>query len=358
MVTVLLNPRPYGSPGPGASPPIADVWLQRVGALASLPALIRSLGADPAAVLADAGLSEEVLADASNRIAFSAAARLLTRAAARTGCPHLGLLLGRSWHLPDHGLLGEVARHAPTLGEALQELVLFQHANSGGAVVYILPHREVTDFGYAIYDPQARDTFQMYDTATATIMNAIRELCGNDVNPSEVFLPHDEPVDAMPYRRHFRASLRFNAEFCALRFPRSLMARPVEGADPVRLRAAQDELLRGGRLDLVQAVYRTLRTLMLLGRTSGSDVAAALAMHRRTLNRRLSAAGTTFQRVLDDVRFAVAKELLESSSVSMHDIAAALGYAGLAPFMRAFRRWSGKSPGDWRKTARTTRADD
>jgi AraC-like DNA-binding protein len=74
-------------------------------------------------------------------------------------------------------------------------------------------------------------------------------------------------------------------------------------------------------------------------------------MHRRTLNRRLHAEGTTFQQVLDRVRFAVAKELIEDSRVSLHDIAAALGYAGLAPFMRAFRRWTGTTPGAWRQSA-------
>jgi AraC-like DNA-binding protein len=95
---------------------------------------------------------------------------------------------------------------------------------------------------------------------------------------------------------------------------------------------------------------------MIVGKTSGGDIAGALAMHRRTLNRRLRAAGTTFQQVLDEVRYAVARELLEQSSIPMHDVAAALGYASLAPFMRAFRRWSGASPGDWRKAARASRA--
>jgi AraC-like DNA-binding protein len=167
-----------------------------------------------------------------------------------------------------------------------------------------------------------------------------------------VFLPHAVPVDTAPYRQFFRAPMRFNAEFCALRFPESVMNRPIEGADAARLRAALAEARAGGKAILVQGVYRTLRTLLLHGRSSGADVARVLMMHRRTLNRRLSAEGTTFQRVLDDVRFAVAKELLENSAVSMHDVAAALGYAGLAPFMRAFRRWSGTSPGEWRKSMR------
>lgn len=68
-------------------------------------------------------------------------------------------------------------------------------------------------------------------------------------------------------------------------------------------------------------------------------------MHRRTLERRLSAAGTTFQQALDHVRFAVAKELLEDSQVAMPDIATALCCADDVSFIRAFRRWTGTTPG-------------
>ena len=75
-------------------------------------------------------------------------------------------------------------------------------------------------------------------------------------------------------------------------------------------------------------------------------------MHRRTLNRRLKAEGTTFQRVLDEVRFDIARDLLSNSNVHLDDIAATLGYAAVTPFMRTFRRWSGTTPGQWRRSVR------
>ncbi len=350
----LPNPKPHAARPPGQIQPGAAPWSQRIGALTALPALIRSLGADPAPIIAGAGLRPDALDHSSNRIPFAALTQLLSEAAARTGCAHFGLLVGRTWHLSDLGALGAIVRHSPTVGQALEEFVLLQHVHSGGAMALLLQRDGVVDFGYAIYDPHARSTRQLYDAAIAVAMNMMREVCGEGFSPSEVFLPHAVPVDAAPYRQFFRAPLRFNAEFCALRFPDSVMNRPIEGADAARLRAALAEARAGGKAILVQGVYRSLRTLLLHGRSSGADVARVLLMHRRTLNRRLRAEGTTFQRVLDDVRFAVAKELLENADVSMHDIAAALGYAGLAPFMRAFRRWSGTSPGDWRKSQRTT----
>jgi AraC-like DNA-binding protein len=100
----------------------------------------------------------------------------------------------------------------------------------------------------------------------------------------------------------------------------------------------------------MQQVYRGLRRLMLENRHSGDDLAQLLAMHRRTLNRRLKAEGITFQRVLDEVRFEIARDLLANSNVHLDDVAATLGYAAVTPFMRTFRRWSGTTPGQWRRS--------
>lgn len=75
-------------------------------------------------------------------------------------------------------------------------------------------------------------------------------------------------------------------------------------------------------------------------------------MHRRTLNRRLSADGMTFQQVLDRVQLAVAKDLLENSGLDVSEIAYALGYSDSVAFIPAFRRWTGTTPGAWRQSAR------
>jgi AraC-like DNA-binding protein len=125
----------------------------------------------------------------------------------------------------------------------------------------------------------------------------------------------------------------------------------------VRRRAEQGARAAGSP-DFMQRVYRGLRLLMLENRHSGDDLALLLAMHRRTLNRRLKAEGTTFQHVLDEVRFEVARDLLANSKVHLDDIAATIGYAAVTPFMRTFRRWSGTTPGQWRRNARADRVEE
>lgn len=335
-------------PGPA---PEEEPATRLVGALTAVPGLIRGLGFDPGPVLAAAGLEAGVLDAPSNRIPYESFARLLNEAAARTRCPHFGLLAGSVWHLSDLGPGGEIVRHSPTVGQGLDEFVVHHHLNSAGGVAFLVRREGFVDFGYAIHVPVACSTAPVYDGVLAVAANILRELCGEDWRPSEVLLQRPAPKDAGPYRQHFRAPLRFGAELAALRFSEDWLGHPVDGADPARLADARARALAAGKADLVRLTSRALRTLLLRGKGSGDDVAQALALHRRTLNRRLSAEGTTFQQVLDRVRFAVARELLRDSGLSIREVAAALGYADYVSFTRAFKRWAGSAPGAWRKAA-------
>jgi AraC-like DNA-binding protein len=334
------------------SRPVLETWGQRVGGLAGLPALIDKLGVDPDAVTAAAGVPADALANADNRIPFAAFGRLLQAASEMSHYAHFGLTAGRMWHLGDLGVVGNLVRNASSLGEALQFMVVYQHLNGEGGLVFVARHEPIVEVGYAIYYPGATGTDQMYDYALAAIFNVMRELAGPQWLPSEVFLPHARPAQWLHYGNLFRVPPHFDSEFCSLRFPAYWLARPIENADPAQRRRALEEVRLAAHPDLLQQVYRALRQLLLSGRSSGNDVAGMLSMHRRTLNRRLRERGTTFQRVLDSVRCEIARQLLGHSQLPLDDIAASLGYAGVSPFMRSFRRWTGSSPGELRKLAR------
>jgi AraC-like DNA-binding protein len=330
------------------------VWTQRVGALAALPRLIRELGGEPAAVLLGAGLDPAALDRPDNRIPYGAFVDLLERAAESTGCEHFGVLVGRLTHLSDLGLIGTLVRNSTTVGRALEALTVYHHLNSEGALAFLLKRGDYVDLGYATYHPVLANVFHLHDAALATAMNIMAELCGPAWRPYEVFLPHTRPRDVAQYRAFFKVLPRFDAECCFLRFPARDLTRMVAGADPETFHRSEQAARRAGAPDFLQQVYRGLRRLMLDNRHSGDDLAQLMAIHRRTLNRRLKAEGTTFQRVLDEVRFEVARELLSDSNVHLDDIAATLGYAAVTPFMRTFRRWSGTTPGQWRRSASAT----
>jgi AraC-like DNA-binding protein len=90
------------------------------------------------------------------------------------------------------------------------------------------------------------------------------------------------------------------------------------------------------------------RTQLLTDRCSAAKVAELFAIHRRTLNRRLSADGTAFKVVADEVRFEIARQLLTDTAMPLGQIAAVLEYSEAGAFTRAFRRWAGQTPTAWR----------
>ena len=326
-------------------------WGQRVGGLAGLSALLRALDVDAPALLASAGLAGDALDQPDKRIAFETFGRLLDLSAERAGYVHFGLTAGRMWHLEDLGALGELVRHSATVGEAVETATLYQHLNSEGGLAFLARHGGLVEIGYAIYYPGIVGARQIYDFTLASMFNFLRELCGAGWLPCQVLVPHARPDDAVHFRNFFKIVPQFDSEVCALRFPAHWMDHRIEGADPERRKQALSIVRAQANPDVLQQVYRALRNVLLNGGSSGNDVADALSMHRRTLNRRLQQYGTTFQNVLDQVRCEVARQLLCYSQVALDDIAASLGYAGVSPFMRSFRRWTGLSPGRLRRLA-------
>jgi AraC-like DNA-binding protein len=334
---------------PHLKPP--EEWTQRVGAFSGLPGLIRELGGDPVAILAQAGLGIDAFDDPDDRVPFAAIGQVLHETARRTRCPHLGLLVGRMWSLTDIGLTGDLIMNSRTVGEGLRSHVLYQQMNSEGALAFLLERSGTVDLGYAVYHPHVKATNLLHDAGTAAIFNCMRSLCGPGWLPTAVLLPHSKPADVTPYRQLFKVTPRFDAEFAAVRFADHWMKRPVDGADPQKLARALERCRDLEPGDLVQGVFRAMRVLLLHGNSSGDDLARMLSMHRRTLNRRLEAHGTTFRQVLDTVRFDVARQLLTDSQISLDDVADTLGYASVSPFMRSFQRWAGTTPARWRRAA-------
>lgn len=333
----------------GAEPPEAS--LQRVGGLTCVPDLLREHGANPANVLAAAGLSPDALADVDARIPFRAACRLLHESVTHTGRAHFALLSGARWRFAHMGMVGELAASAATLGEALEMLAVYQHLNSGGGAAVVEVGDNHAGLGYAIYEPDVPHAALVYEAVLAMGVALVRELVGPQWRPKEVLLARRRPADAAPFHRLFRAPLWFDSDRSVLLFHRRDLDTPIRTADRARFAALEAQANAAARGSLPSQLRRALRLLMLRRVVSGDAAADMLAMHRRTLNRRLHASQTTFQRELDRVRFDVACQLLAATSLTANEVAFALCYEDASSFVRAFRRWTGSTPARWRAQA-------
>lgn len=327
-------------------------WTQRAGALYLLPGLLHDLGLDPESILVSTGLSPSALDHPDNRISYAAAGRLLATSAQAADRPDIGLLAGQVWTLDYMGLVGQLMKHSNTLGDALRTLAIYQRLNSEGGTVYLSESQEVAILGYAVHQPRVAGIEYIYDTVMASGRNLIHELLGQHPNLLKVVFARARPIDPQPYRDLFQARLQFDGDHTALYLSKRVLDQPLPGADPKLRRQLEARVEAATATDLLVRLHRALRLLLLSGDGSGDYVAEQLAMHRRTLHRRLKAQGTTFQQVLDGVRWDLSRQLLGHTALTLGKVAAATGYADTSTFVRAFHRWSGTTPAKWREAQR------
>ena len=107
--------------------------------------------------------------------------------------------------------------------------------------------------------------------------------------------------------------------------------------------------------DIVALVRRVLRNLLLNGQGAIDEVSGIFEVHKRTLNRRLRERGISFQELVEETRYHIARQMLRETDLAIVEIAAVLDYADAAAFTRAFRRWSGTTPAAWRAQTRPGR---
>ena len=319
----------------------------RVGGALAIPGVLRSLGFDPAEVLAEAGFALELFDDPNNLISFAARSRLLAHCGARTGCPHFGLLVGQQHGLHSLGLVGLLVKYSPNVKTALHNLVRYMHLHVRGAAYALTVDGGVASLSYDIYERNVEANDQTGDGAVAAIYNVVRELCGPEWRPVEVRFAHSKPADVGPFRRFFRVPLRFEAEQYALRFSAFWLNHRLPDTNPELrhlLRSQIDMLVAHHGDDFPDQVRRVLHTALATGHARADQIATLFSMHSRSLNRRLNAFGTSFRQLLDESRFAIARQMLADSTMDVGGIAELLDYAAPGVFTRAFRRWSGTTP--------------
>jgi AraC-like DNA-binding protein len=325
--------------------------LVRVGPLMGIPAVLQNLGHDPEPVLAGGGFKPAQFSDPDIEVPYLAVSRLLARCVAITGCRHFGLLVGEHAGASSLGLAGFILKTAPDVGNALRSLLLHLDLQDQGGVPTLQIMGATTQLGYAIHLSGVEAPEQIYEISIAIGCNIMRNLCGKTWNASEVLFSTRQPQNLSPYRDFFRAPIRFSAGRCALAFPTRWLDHQIQTADTLlhqHLKKEAAELHNRRNTDFVGSLRGLLRKSLATRHCTVTDIAGQLHMHERTLNRRLQEEGTCFRQVLDDIRYEMAQQLLAESAMSIARIAMALNYSDASTFNRAFKRWAGITPAEWR----------
>jgi len=328
--------------------------MARVATTMAVPALLEEHGIEPGTLLAEFGLAPSVYDDPENTIPFATSCRILSRCAEVTGCAHFGLLVGQRAGISALGALGFLMQSSGDVRSALTASARHFRVHNTAATVDFAEDESSGALGFTILQPGVEGHEQLLDGAMALAFNILHALCGPQWGAYEVHFAKAPPRDVAPFKRCFRAPLIFDAGESAVVFARHWLDRPLPGADPLlhlMMQQRIDDLESRSVEGLASQLRRILPSLVVTQRASVEAVARRVGLGARTLNRRLADEGVSFRQLHEEARYDVARRLLEDTRLAANQVAERLGYASASAFTRAFGRWSGMGPAQWRSQA-------
>jgi AraC-like DNA-binding protein len=317
----------------------------------TLPVFIsyfRDVGGDVNVLLATHGVTA-----GSTELPVETLESITTAIAVATGDPQLGLRLAVGLERGTFGLFEFVLRSAPTLRHAFQRFVRYGRLLNDLAVLTFDDHGSLATLEQRV--PGSRSGFgeQPNVMFVALVVRIVRELLGAPWSPRSVAFAHREPAVVDRLVEFFGCPIRFAAETCAVNIDGAVLDTPLANGDGALLSVLDEQAERTlaalpAREDGLSRVRQQIVAALNDGQPRLPEVASAMHVSRRTLQRRLARAGLTFQDLVDRVREERARAYVLDRRVSLGEIAYRLGFSEISAFTRAFKRWTGMTPSQFR----------
>jgi len=315
-------------------------------------------GADPAELCASFGISPAELADSDARIGVDVVRRLWAELPERLGAEDLGLDVARRARASGAlGVVGYVLGTSATLGDALRSALRYQRLVTDAVRTRWTERGDVVRVTFVDVDPAYRLPRHAVEFGVAAVLESLRAAAKVSLAPSRVAFRHARPHDEARARAAFGCETRYGAEENAVEFAVEDLTLPLATADAnlaaLLLRHAA-RLAEGvpERATFATRVRRALAEGLSGDGTSLGRVATYFGSSPRTVQRRLREEGTSFQRVLDDLRRDLALDYIERPNLDLVQVAFLLGFADQSSFHHAFVRWTGEAPGAYRRRRR------
>ena len=312
-------------------------------------------------LLEGTGLTLDALKDPRRASRSTRARALVERARALTREPTLAFTMGLSMRLSWHGFLGFAAMAAGTVREALELAERFSLTRTeafslmlhveGPVASLVLEEREEAPMPAGLREFAVITLLvgmgRIAEDATGTRLPGVAECAFPAPDYALAVVERAQAAGA--------GTMRFGQPAHRLVFDAGLLDLPLVSADPAAMQLARAQCDRElATLSEARSLVGRVRAEASRGGGAPGIVAVArrLGLSTRTLKRRLAEAGTTFRDVADGSRRQRALLLLDDRRIALADVADRLGYSDVANFTRAFRRWTGMTPGEFRGRAR------
>lgn len=318
-------------------------------------AALRARGCNLEEIARPSGLGWDVLLDTDARIPHTTVNELLHRALRVTRCATLGLEAARWMEVLEfdlHEYLVVTSAHHLAAIETYQR---FRRLSDDAVQVTIAFEGPATVVSYQAERGTFEHPVQVDYVLGSTVITAHRS-SGTEVRVLAVEFTYPRPADTHAHETLFRCPLHFGAPRNAVHFDRKDVVRPYPNADAhlnaVLVRQAE-RLLRSlpEPRRFADDVAREIAALISGGDTRLEQIARRLGLSTSTVRHRLHSEGTSYREVLDRTRKQLAIVHLEDPKLSIAEIGFLLGFSHENAFVRAFKRWTGRSPSEHRKAS-------
>jgi len=309
-------------------------------------------GFDASEVFRAAGLSDTPSQDPLERYTTAQMATLFRESVKSTGNPAFGLTVARFLHPSNVHALGYALLASSSLRDACERLVYYFRIASNQGVYRI----DESEDRYCLVLEEIADgvAYETIDTWNAFVIRVFRMIYLPDFAPISVSLarPRPEGYEDL-YTTSFHVPVTFDTTTCEICMDQAVMDIPLRGGNR-EIASEHDKILQSyisalDAEDIVNRVKRVILQKLPSENCTKQQVASELAMSPSALQQKLAARESSFQDLLNQVRKSLALDYMEQSRVSITEMSFMLGFNDTSSFTRAFRRWTGKSPRDYRR---------
>jgi len=315
---------------------------------------IAQTGLDPKRLCEAADIDFSVFQDHEARIPTDKITRLWDEAAKQSQDPNIGLHVGEKLKPRAVNVVSYLLLSSPTVREGLERVIRYSQLATEALIISLEDQDDLCELQFDLVGGQQPRSRHPYEYLGVLLMKFSQWITDREFKAVETRFRHPQPADISEHQRIFRSPLLFSSDVNCLVVQRELLERPSVHADPDIFRLHEEFAKRhlAGLEDhsTVRQVKMHLASLLERGPRDLDSIAQRLNTSPRTLQRRLSEENTTFQDVLDDIRKDVCMDHLENTSMPVAEVAYLAGFADPSTFYRAFKRWTGMTPLEFRES--------
>lgn len=310
----------------------------------------QQMGAIPREIMDEAGISEELLSNPTNRVTVDQTMKVWEAIINQTNSHDVGLLSGARIRLNSIGVLGYLMMNSDSIAKALEKLCV--HQRLVNSIAFFVPSPKGSSVKYALEMKEDWSTYFRYtiDFMIAGISSVFSDLTYSNVHPQEVGFNFPTPENITTYEEFFApAMINFNCPQAFITYSRDVLNYKIIGKNSTlfghfekELKAVLEE--HDNQKKYTRKVRDMIQQNLLAEIPKVEDVARKIGVSTRSLQGLLKEENTTYQSLLNEVRKEVSIKHLKNKKFNITDVAFLTGFSDLSVFSRSFKKWTGLTP--------------